>query len=386
MPIRLTEPGPQTRQICGRHADGSYVLTVVAKRSYRVLPEGTCSPVPESLPLVVAPEEDEEAGILLHDSDLQPMKPGTDVIVAGHAYGYDGRTSFEAGIRVGDHVSRILVVGDRRVERDASGRPAFTPPEPVDAVPLLYTHAYGGRDRASEDRHGNPFIEMFGEEARHYPDLARISPWEYPRNPAGRGYLVEWHGDAEGTPLPNLEDPWDPLTPDRLLAGEPGRWTRMPLPRGTGWLDYGWFPRVACFGIVPPFAPLPGPVEEVRRGWAPEDVMEMPRPTHAGVLQGMAGASLGLQLPFLAGGEWVQLDSLHPEQEKVAFQLPDDRPGIWTDGRKGRFQPTHPVLHTIFVEPDEDRVSLVWAGSAPALRPYSAEELEAMPLHVEWSW
>jgi len=38
----------------------------------------------------------------------------------------------------------------------------------------------------------------------------------------------------------------------------------------------------------------------------------------------------------------------------------------------------------VLVEPDEHRVSLVWRGSAPARRPYGADELAEMPLFVRW--
>jgi hypothetical protein len=44
-----------------------------------------------------------------------------------------------------------------------------------------------------------------------------------------------------------------------------------------------------------------------------------------------------------------------------------------------------PVVHTVLIEPDEMRLSIVWRGNAPALRPYSDEELAKMPLKVEWT-
>ena len=45
--------------------------------------------------------------------------------------------------------------------------------------------------------------------------------------------------------------------------------------------------------------------------------------------------------------------------------------------------PTEPRLHTVLIEPDLERVTLVWCGSAPALRPYLPDELARMPLRVE---
>jgi hypothetical protein len=52
--------------------------------------------------------------------------------------------------------------------------------------------------------------------------------------------------------------------------------------------------------------------------------------------------------------------------------------------RKGTLKKTKPVIHSMVIAPDEMRVSLVWRGHAPALRPYLAEELATMPLKVEW--
>ena len=37
-----------------------------------------------------------------------------------------------------------------------------------------------------------------------------------------------------------------------------------------------------------------------------------------------------------------------------------------------------------FIEPDENRVCVVWCGSAPALRPYMPDELERMPFRIDW--
>jgi hypothetical protein len=41
---------------------------------------------------------------------------------------------------------------------------------------------------------------------------------------------------------------------------------------------------------------------------------------------------------------------------------------------------TSAVLHTIEIAPDELTVTLLWRGSAPALRPYIDQELAKIPL------
>ena len=54
-------------------------------------------------------------------------------------------------------------------------------------------------------------------------------------------------------------------------------------------------------------------------------------------------------------------------------------------GRKGAMTPTEPAVHTLIVEPDADRVTVLWRGCAAALRRYAPQELATMPLRVEWA-
>src|SRR5262249_21562064 len=185
--------------------------------------------------------------------------------------------------------------------------------------------------------------------------------------------------------LRHLEEPQDGLTPERIVVGRSGRWPLMPLPQAFEWVDHGWFPRSSYVGLIPDHEqPLGGTVPEVARGLAPEDVLR-PGPLTEKVNHRFAsGASLGLQVPFLKGNEEGLLGNIHPRQARFAFRLPGERPRIWTDGGKGKLNETQPVLHTVLIEPDEGRLSVVWRGAAPALRPYSPDELKAMPLKVEW--
>jgi len=50
--------------------------------------------------------------------------------------------------------------------------------------------------------------------------------------------------------------------------------------------------------------------------------------------------------------------------------------------RDGKLNATEAVVHSLIVEPDSERVSVVWRGAAPALRPYAPAELDTMPLRV----
>jgi hypothetical protein len=138
-------------------------------------------------------------------------------------------------------------------------------------------------------------------------------------------------------------------------------------------------------GVVHDHEPVKGPIAEVARGYAlPDIVSEKPVQEKANI-RFTNGASLGLQIPFLQGGEECLLGGMHPRHAMLTFRLPRDRPEIKTDGRNGTMNTTKPVIHTVEIEPDEMRLSIVWRGSTPALRPYMADELTKMPMLVRWS-
>jgi hypothetical protein len=380
----LAEAAAPAVQLSAQDEAGRFLLSVLVKRTYTLTPDGRCLPRDEQLPLVGEPEADPDCPELLgRDTDLYPLKPATDVVVKGHAYG-QGRRQFEAAVAVNGRGKRILVLGDRRCDM-TGGQVRFSQPGPVERVPLRYTHAYGGRDAAAEAKHGNPLAEMLARTVNPKEcDLSQASPFLYPRNPCGKGYLVEATPAADGLELPNLEDPRDRLTPERLAAGDPLDWPRMPLPQATDWVGYEWFPRIAYLRLAPPYRLADGPPAEVARGHCPADLLDDRLMTAADAFRLTCGASLGLQLPHLRGGETVVLENMHPTQPRLAARLPAERPRIWTDGRKGKLNETQPVIHTLVIEPDEGRLSVVWRGAAPALRPYLPQELEKMPFRVAW--
>jgi hypothetical protein len=381
----LTAPGPSVMQTSWVDRDGRPALAVICKRSYDVCADGRLVPAPESEPLVRDPEFDPENPLRLRrDSDCYAFKPLTDVVVRGHAYG-SGQRAFVATVQVERARKEVLVVGDRRVTASATGRLLFSEPERIERIPLGYDRAYGGIDRVARETRPDPLAAL---KAYVQPSLNLdvATPFAYPRNFAGVGYLIEASPAAvERLVLPNLEDPLDRLTPERLVVGEPGRWPLMPIPHSFDWTDPGTFPRMTYMGIVHDHDRFTGPVAEAARGYAPADVM-VSRPVGDKASDRWAnGASLGLQLPHLTGGEELWLGGLHPRRPVWRFRLPGNRPDIRTDGRNGRLTATGPVIQTVDVQPDLDRVSIVWRGAAPALRPYTADELAKMPLYVRWT-
>jgi hypothetical protein len=380
-----TVADPSVCQVSGRNLEGLPILSVLARRTYRITAQGTLDPHGEPTPLVTtAVAQPDHPDLLAADCDLWPCKLQTDVVILGHAYGEEPQ--FRAGVTITDAGgtlklrTSLLISGERRASLNAAGAVEFTPPAPpvggrVALTPLL---AYGGHDLASERELGNPLEAYRGL----WPEIdpATLSPFRYPRNPWGRGYVVRGTREAVAAALlPQIEDPHDAVTPARLIAERPARWLEMPLPACSGWLPYGTFVRLACLRQVPHGERPAKPIAEVANGWLPGDILDVKPPTATDAFRLAQGAWPALRAASLTGGETLVLERLHRRFVRLSLTLPAKRPDLRIDGRQGRLTATKPVLHTVLIEPDEDRVTLVWRGSERALRPYSADELVRMP-------
>jgi hypothetical protein len=377
----------QGRQVCGRDDQDRFILSVITKRTYRIQPGKNLVLADEQLPLVDDPVFDQVTGELVADTDLYPYKLATDVVIKGHAYvantASGASPSGEVAVRIGLTRRRIAVFGDRRCVL-SSGRIKVSRQAPIEKVPFSFAFAYGGRDRVAEMRYGNRALEWAGPLCVEPELLSDASPYLYPRNYAGRGYLIEPTSEAvDAVRLPNLEDPDNLLTPDRLAVGTIDRWPAMPLPAVFSWVHPAWFPRIVLAGLPYTATGFVGEPEETLRGWAPSALLNENTSELAG-LRFANGASFGMQLSGLHGGEPVILEGLRPGGERLAFNLPTEPPELFTDGRKGKLNPTTPVLHSVVVEPDQMRLSMVWRGAAPALRLYFPEELARMPFQITW--
>jgi hypothetical protein len=388
--VKKPAPPGTAIQLSGRDDESRWILSVIAKRSYAFRISGECSLADAQSPLVIEPIYDEATGSVLEsDTDIWPFKLFTDVVVKGHAYNYPGRPSFSIGVRVEKTSKLVQVSGDRRATVGSTGQILFGAPTTLDRLPLSYAFAYGGRDAITEAEYGNPIedLKSYLPEQTADKTISDASPFVCPKNPAGRGYVIEKTAAAvEAALLPNLEHPGDLLTPERLIVGDTGRWPAQPVPTSLGWLDYGAFPRMAWLGVVPDYdRPIDARrMGELRLGYATADILEDKPTTEALSLHGTNGASLGLRLPYLKGGEEVELLNLNPSFDLVRFRLPVESPALWVDGRNGKVTPTTPVIHSVVIEPDLYKVTITWRGSAPALRPYGADEIAKMPFLAEW--
>jgi hypothetical protein len=340
------ERGGARTVLPGQSPEGAYILSTLVKRTYHLVPGGVCTRAEDDRALVPGDVywDHPMNSSVRHESDFFPFKVATDVVLNGTAHAPGGRptTSCLVSLQVGDRRKAIAVVGDRVAQYAGGGAPVVTDPVKFSEMELRYERAYGGTDV--------------------YSDLKTLYP--YPRNPLGRGFVVaNTPRSLDNVPLPNLEDPLAPLLASDLCLGEYARWEDRPMPAGFGWFPKVWRPRALLAGVMP----LDRAVEqELRQAYAqllPQEQRE------AYVKNGFRdmdfrffnGASEGLAVPYLHGGETVVTENLSP-QGRVSFVLPTDTPRIAIDVGEGLREPGV-ALHTVMIRMDEGAVDLVWRGA-----------------------
>ncbi len=369
------------------HPAGGSQIGVVGKRTY-LIRHGRCVPADEQVALVEAPTYDDDRATLLHDMDVALNRRMTDVVLVGKARAPRAQSrSFEIRIRAGTLDRRLMVFGDRRCARTAAGQVRFSEPDPVDEVDLGWASAYGGVDRVALAKHGDP-LKGLKEELRQ-PYNACFGRFAYPRNRAGKGYLLETSDQGlEACALPNLEDPFRLLEPERLAVREPGRWPDAPLPAGLGWLSYGSFPRSAMLGVPPAYDPTACPPDrfvEVKlgvlqtRSIAP--VMPMAERLDLAAAQQSA---VGMRAAEVGPGTDLEVQNCHPRETAWRFRLPGDLPVFALQMPGAQPVSLRPAIRTLLLEPEHDRVCLVWVAEHQEPTPIGPGKTAHIKHGVEW--
>jgi hypothetical protein len=297
-----------------RDRNGAEVWLVAVKCTFDVHENGSVDVADVQPAVLQVPEYNGEPGnsSVKYGADLVQTKTTTDIIVVGHAYAPEGRSvaRLEAGFRVGPVQKIVRVSGDR-----AWGTLDPASPQPFVRMPLLYERAFGGRDHKSD-----------------HPER----DWDW-RNPVGTGFAVS-RANLVGVSLPNIEYPEDTVS----------SWKDRPRPAGFGALDSYWQPRVSFAGTYD------DRWMKTRQPLLPDDFDE----------RFFQIAPADQQSPgFLRGGEPVVLYRLTPAGE-LRFSLPKVFLGFETyfyDGSQEIHRERR--LHTVIIEPDYPRVSLVWHTS-----------------------
>ncbi|MGD0837524.1 MAG: DUF2169 domain-containing protein [Polyangia bacterium] len=333
------------------------VAYVLVKQTYRIGERGCV--LDAAQPLVHDLRDDTLQPRLPPGSDFWIQKQATDVVVQGSAFAPNGRPirSMTASVTVGKAAKRINVFGNRRLEWRSDGTPVIPYPETFIDMPLTYENAYGGIDVRMDMAPPQSPEELVKFDLLDYPGI-------YPRNLHGKGYLVRPE-PIPGALMPNLENPRDLLTADRLFVRDPRLWYRQPFPWCFDWTNAVMFPRMAYLGLSPCFPP-PSDVSlpEVAQGILPANFKQAYSPSLDAADSWPAifyqEASLGMSFTALSAGIPMAVEGMHPERARIAWQLPSP-PSIQVLF-EGKRVPATIRLTNCVITPADLRMCLVYAA------------------------
>jgi hypothetical protein len=371
---------------------GSY-LSVIAKRAYRIQQARRATPIADEAPIFTDPEYADSINEgarprLVHDSDLFcGPKPLTDVLLRGSARSRGSPvTMLDTALQVEQARKAVRVFGDRRIEEGPHGTLRFSAPKPFIEMPLLWDYAYGGVDFAADKLLPPEVVKIPGAEVLIADEMLG-GVLGYPRNVSGRGFFINVdRSRVLGALAPNLEDPTDPVTATRIFARDDRDWLDRPVASCYGPIDWFTFPR-AAFLIPPDFSPPSRPIHElsvgaILHGDLKEELDLLSGPPKNPRVYNAAPA--GLAVCRLTGGERVKLWNLHRREALFEFDLPGDTPKLVLQPPGVAARTLAPLLQTVLIEPDEDRVTLTWAGVMEVAVPYPPEMTATMTHSAVW--
>jgi hypothetical protein len=296
------------------NTDGVDTLFTVIKGTFGLDPDP--SPAGEQLPLALVDEYYGEPGSssVRIPSDISLTKPGTDVLLQGHAYAPAGRpaTQIDVSLSVGPLQKQVRVFGDRYWLSAAVG-PSISSPEPFEAMPLVWERAYGG-------------IDTVGSEIQAET-----------RNPVGTGFRdPDGASELHGLKLPNLEDPLHPIS----------SWKQRPPPACFAPVAAHWEPRRSYAGTYD---------DRYRQERAPFLPSDFDRRFFQVAPPGLVADD------YLQGGEPVQVSGATPSGV-LRFRLP--RVALEVSHSLGAGAEARPAnLETVLLKPDEGVLILVWRSA-----------------------
>ncbi len=256
---------------------------------------------------------------LLQNSDFVLGKEKVDILLNATAYSPmdEPVTEMVAGFDLGPISKSLKIIGDREYQKSL-GFIIQTTPMPFAKMPIVYENAYGGWQETQEDE--DPVYEI--------------------RNPAGIGFSKK-RKYRPGKNLPNIE----------YLKYPTKKRPRKNRVAGFGPIPGHWAPRVDFAGK------LLNTSERPVSDFYPDDFNPLFHQY----------APLDQQADQISGKEEVILYNLHPDHEHISFQLPlvEIRFETYIDTEIVKHNGT---LQTIYIEPDHNRLQMVWLGSLPCTR------------------
>jgi hypothetical protein len=321
------------------------------------------------------------------ESDFAPYKPACDVIVnaTAHAPGGKPANAFQVSLTVRGVESAPLIdktldiSGERSFQKKMAlwrmvqwtGKVAsagllqpnpwrISLAQPATSLPLRYAYANGGECRIDPgDASGAAAAHESSEE-----------------NPCGRGFTRRWYMGAKPATqfaAPRIHASGTPLTAHQFWQAAHG--TALPAPAGMGVVGRGWLPRRALAGTF-----------DDKAAWGEDDVPRLPLDFDFAYYN---CAPRDQQCAYLGGQEKFSLLNLcspnHPSAAVDAkgstvlqFTLPQQALFLLAVDGSDMLLVERLVIDTVTIEPDENRVDLVWR----ALLPTDADLRVARLMHV----
>ncbi|MEZ4447373.1 MAG: DUF2169 domain-containing protein [Polyangiaceae bacterium] len=241
-------------------------------------------------------------------SMLYDYKPGTDVVLAGHAYAAPRSNQVDVSLRMGPIDKTVRAYGTRVWQSKTMGGMQAGPARPiVDPIPLVWELAWGGYDDS---------------------DPSAIVADE--RNYLGRGVARD-PASLIGKPAAQLEDPDHPI----------GGFGAAPASFGP--LHRHWQPRASFVGTYDALW------QETKMPLLPDDFDDR---FHVAVTHDQWSPRP------LRGDEPIEIVGATPEG-RWRFQLPRINPGFSSFTREGREEHrTH--LDSVVIDADTGCVELTW--------------------------
>ena len=230
--------------------DGRTMLAVVVKFAFRVSASGAISKTdePPEVDLVDTYHgKDPATSSIRRPSQLFESKPGTDVILVGHAHPPPGgsATFVDVGLRVGRIAKTVRAHGLRVWKAGGLGGLSPGPARPIRSpVPLVYELAWGGQDLSDPGKPlGEPRNYVGRGVSRTPKELidAPAAQLEYPDStknvPASFG-PIHRHWQPRASYAGTYDDQWMesrmPLLPQDFdqrfnVCVPPDQWSEVPL-------------------------------------------------------------------------------------------------------------------------------------------------------------
>jgi len=346
---------------------GCFAYTLI-KLTYKIDGSNGCLEPAAAMPLENDIRDENLAPRIPAHTDFWPAKQSTDVAVLGSAFAPNGQPvrQMQAGIEIAGRSKQILVIGDRLVEWSRDGHPELGEAEPFLSMPMDIKRAYGGCDFRVPFDEKDPRATGVTLDC-DYPGL-------YPRNPWGTGYLV-MPDPIDGMPLPNLEDPDDLLTDDRIITSNPENWYLQPMPAYLEWMPINCFPRNQFLAIeCDPWFPLPDDekLKEVQHGYLPKEYRRHLQDQHFGDpphLRIRQESSHGLMFSKEIYGTDVRVTGMHPKHSVLQFTLPQKPPSVVMKIENEQ-EELQPHLASLAIYPDLEYICLTYTAIMFSPRPF----------------